>query len=116
MAKKVYKDLKKVKLMFEQKDTEKSEIVLALVDKAIFLEKVLKELKKKIEKEGTTTEMCQGSYTIVRENPALKSYNTTFKNYQTVMKQIADLIECEISNRKKDEKEDEFDRFCDEEC
>ena len=117
MASKNYKDLKKVKAMFKEIDTEKSEIVLSLVDKAIFLEDVLKELKQKVKQEGTTTQMCQGSYSIERENPALKSYNTTFKNYQAVMKQIADLVEHEISNNKRENKEeDEFDKFCDGKC
>ena len=50
--------------------------------------------------------MCQGAYSIDRENPALRSYNTSIKNYQSLIKQITELLP-------KDEKsiEDEFDEF-----
>lgn len=111
-----YKDLKKVKKMFEETKDEKSEIALSLIDKAIFLESTLKKLKDKIESDGVITEMCQGDYTIERENPALKSYNTTIKNFQATMKQITDLLENELEKNKKEDEIDDFDNFCDEEC
>lgn len=118
MAKKKieYKDLKKVKKMFEDTKNEKSEIALSLIDKAIFLEDTLMKLKEKVESDGVITTMCQGEYEIERENPALKSYNTTIKNYQTTMKQITDLVENELEKSKKEPEIDDFDNFCDEEC
>ena len=36
--------------------------------------------------------MCQGSYSINRSNPALKTYNTTIANYQKLMKQLVELL------------------------
>jgi hypothetical protein len=56
--------------------------------------------------------MCQGNYSIDRESPALKSYNTTIKNYQTLIKQITDLLPVET----KKDVGDEFDKFNDDEC
>jgi hypothetical protein len=41
-------------------------IAIALIDKAMFMEKTLKELEKQIETDGTITEMCQGS-TVLQE-------------------------------------------------
>ena len=53
---------------------------------------------KKVKKDGVVTEMCQGNYNIDRENPALKSYNTTIKNYQALIKQITDLLPNQNNN------------------
>ena len=53
--------------------------------------------------------MCQGSYDIDRENPALKSYNTTIKNYTSVIKQLNDMLPVEDNNPK----DDGFEKFGD---
>ena len=65
---------------------------LALIDKAEFMEKTLKELQAKIDSGGVITEMCQGSYNIERTNPALQGYNVTIKNYTSVIKQLNDML------------------------
>ena len=51
--------------------------------------------------------MCQGDYSIKRENPALRSYNTCVKNYQNIIKQITDLLPKEQSGNAPDD----FDEF-----
>lgn len=101
MAKKkvlAYEDLKKLKETFEKMDNDKSKLALSLLDEAYFCGDTLKKLKEKVEKDGVVTEMCQGNYNIDRENPALKSYNTTIKNYQALIKQITELLPNEIEN------------------
>lgn len=84
--------LDEIRKLFEAEDTSKNKLGLSLVDKAIFMEKTLGELQVKIEQNGVVTEMCQGSYTIERENPALKSYTSLIKNYNSIIKQIYDLL------------------------
>jgi hypothetical protein len=54
--------------------------------------------------------MCQGDYTIERENPALKSYNTTIKNYTAVIKQLNDMLPA----KEEKPKDDGFESFGDE--
>lgn len=81
-------------------------IAIALIDKAMFMEKTLKELEKQIETDGTITEMCQGSYSISRANPALQAYNNTMKNYTSVMKQLNDMLP-----KQEKVKDDGFDEF-----
>lgn len=101
MAKKkvlAYEDLKNLKQTFEKMDNDKSKLALSLLDEAYFCGNTLKKLKEKVEKDGVVTEMCQGNYNIDRENPALKSYNTTIKNYQALIKQITDLLPTENNN------------------
>lgn len=101
MAKKkvlAYEDLKTLKETFEKMDNDKSKLALSLLDEAYFCGDTLKKLKEKVEKDGVVTEMCQGDYNIDRENPALKSYNTTIKNYQALIKQITDLLPNQNNN------------------
>ena len=45
--------------------------------------------QEKIEKDGVVTEMCQGTYTIERENPALKSYTSLIKNYNSALNKLS---------------------------
>lgn len=105
MAKVNYKNLKSLENVFNSMGTEKAKLGLTLIEEANFLGTTLEALKKKIDADGVITEMCQGSYSINRENPALKSYNTSIKNYQSLIKQINDLLPNEVAI------EDEFDDF-----
>lgn len=95
MAKKKMADIKDLRKVFEEINDNKSKLALSLLDKAEFLEETLKILQTKVKLEGVVTEMCQGTYTIDRENPALKSYNTTIKNYSNVIKQLNDMLPTE---------------------
>ena len=52
--------------------------------------------------------MCQGEYSIDRENPALKSYNTTIKNYQALIKQITELLPNENESNRDDFDDDDL--------
>ena len=107
MAKKTA-DIKDLRKVFEAINDEKSKLALSLLDKAEFLEETLQELKARVKIDGVVTEMCQGDYTIERENPALKSYNTTVKNYTSVIKQLNDMLPTkEIVN------DDGFEKFGD---
>lgn len=100
-------ELKQIQKIFEQEDTSKNKLGLSLVDKAMFMEQTLAKLKEKIEQDGVVTIMCQGSYEIERENPALKSYTSLIKNYNSTIKQISDLLPVEAPK----EEEDAFESF-----
>lgn len=109
MAKKKISNIKELKNTFEQLDDDKSRLALSLLDKAEFLEDTLQELKTKVKLNGVVTEMCQGDYSIERENPALKSYNTTVKNYTSVIKQLNDML----PSKENQNKDDGFESFGD---
>ena len=108
MAKKKIADIKDLRKVFEKTNDNRSKLALSLLDKAEFMEDTLEELQIKVKLDGVVTEMCQGDYTIERENPALKSYNTTIKNYSSVVKQINDMLP--IENKPQD---DGFESFGD---
>lgn len=103
MAKAKIKDISILKDIFKSKDNV---LALLLLDKAEFMEKTLKELQTAVDKNGVVTEMCQGSYSIDRTNPALQAYNNTIKNYTSVIKQLNDMLP---KNDKP--KDDGFDNF-----
>lgn len=92
MAKKEISDIKELRGVFEKLNNNKSKMALNLLDKAEFMNKTLNDLEKKVNENGVVTIMSQGSYSIERENPALRSYNTTIKNYTSIVKQIVDLL------------------------
>lgn len=108
MPKKVIKldNLKDIEETFIQIGGNKAILGLKLLSEAMFCEKTLDNLKKQIEAEGTTSEMCQGAYSITRESPALRSYNTLIKNYQSLIKQINELLGEQISAKEKDDLEE----------
>lgn len=51
--------------------------------------------------------MPQGEYSILREHPALKSYNSMVQRYSGIIKQLTDLLPKEV----KVVEEDVFDDF-----
>lgn len=57
-----------------------------------FMKTTLQSLKKEIKERGVIVIMPQGNYDIERSNPAIASYNTMVKNYNSTIKQIYELI------------------------
>lgn len=112
MARRKKINLDKLREYFEKNDNEKSKLALSLINRAVFLNKTLDDLEKEINESGVITVMQQGDYEIERENPALKSYNTTIKNYTALIKQLFDMLPKSIGENEKDD----FDAFCEEEC
>lgn len=99
-------DVKTLKTLFDGLSDSKSKLAQNLLNKAEFLEKTLDKLKQKVEADGVIVEMCQGTYSIEREHPALRSYNTTIKNYSNIIKQLSDMLPKSEPNQT-----DGFDEF-----
>ena len=93
-------DLDSLRKTFETRTDDKSKLALDLLKRAEFMRTTLIALEDKVNSEGVVTEMSQGSYSIDRENPALRSYNTTIKNYTSVIKQIVDLLPAQENQSK----------------
>ncbi|WP_333638532.1 hypothetical protein [Tissierella praeacuta] len=92
------------------KDIEKNRRLSAkgLIEEAAFMRVTLTELKKSIDENGPIDEMPQGEYSILREHPALKSYNTMVQRYSSIIKQLTDLLPKEV---KVVEDDDGFQEF-----
>lgn len=90
------------------KDIEKSRRLSTngLVNEAAFMKVTLQELKDLINENGAIDVMPQGDYSILREHPALKSYNTMIQRYSAILKQLTDLLPKEVQKEVDDGFED----------
>ena len=86
-------DLKMIEETFKNIDENNiSSLGLSLVNEMKFMKTTLSKLKKEIKDNGVITTMDQGKYSIERANPAISSYNTMVKNYNSTIKQIYELL------------------------
>ncbi len=106
--KKRVNDLSKLEKVFSTIGGNKSKLALSLLSEAKFMKQTLAELQEDVNKNGVVTSMCQGRYDIERTNPALQAYNNTIKNYNSVIKQLSDLLPADM-----DDDDDGFERFGD---
>ena len=73
-------------------NAEVKELGLSLINELEFMNATLTNLKKEIEDKGVVVVMPQGKYDIERANPAIASYNTMVKNYNSTIKQLYELL------------------------
>ena len=73
-------------------NAEVKELGLSLINELKFMNATLTNLKKEIEEKGVVVVMPQGKYDIERANPAIASYNTMVKNYNSTIKQLYELL------------------------
>ncbi|WP_169976522.1 MULTISPECIES: hypothetical protein [unclassified Campylobacter] len=64
-----------------------------LVIELKFMNKTLKRLRDVVDNGEILEEFNQGKQSFIRENSALKSYNTTIQRYSLLYKQLIDLID-----------------------
>lgn len=85
-------NLSSLKKTLNEMDSDKAKLGLSLLSEIEFMSNTLSALKKDVNDNGVVTEMCQGAYNIQRANPSLQAYNVTIKNYNSLIKQLADLL------------------------
>ena len=92
----VSNETKRLSLIFKEVDSKKQRTVKGLIEEASFMKATLTELKEIIQVEGVIDEMSQGDYSIMREHPALKSYNATIQRYTTVTEKLLNLLQKDV--------------------
>lgn len=93
--------------IFKDIDKNKRLSAKGLIEEAAYMKATLKELKKSIDEDGPIDEMPQGDYSILREHPALKAYNTMVQRYTTVIDKLSGMLPKEVAK----ETSDGFDVF-----
>lgn len=88
----VTNEIKRLTDIFKEVDSKKQRTIKGLIEESAFMKTTLLELKEIIQNEGVINEMPQGEYSIMREHPALKSYNTTIQRYTTVTEKLLGLL------------------------
>lgn len=95
--------------IFKDLDPKKKNSLQGLIDEAAFMKATLFEIKELIDEFGVIDEMPQGEYSILREHPAFKSYNSMVQRYTTVTEKLFNLFPKE--ELKVAEKDDGFNDF-----
>ena len=104
----VNREINRLTKLSKDIDANKRLTAKGLIEEASFMKATLQELKEMIDKQGPVDEMPQGEYSILREHPALKSYNTMVQRYTNVINQLTNLHPKEEI---KQEVDDGFDDF-----
>lgn len=93
--------------IFKEIEKNKRLTTKGLIEEAAYMKATLKELKASIDESGPIDKMQQGDYSILREHPALKAYNTMVQRYTTVIKELINSLPKEQIK----ELSDGFDEF-----
>lgn len=94
--------------LFKDIDRNRRLTAKGLIEEAAYMKITLQELKVEIDKHGPIDEMPQGDYSILREHPALKSYNTMVQRYTNIIDKLTNLHPKEV---KVVEEDDGFSDF-----
>lgn len=85
-------NLDKVKAQIDKEENMNQAVAYDLLEELVFMKEAMEELKKTIQLHGATYIFKQGEQEYLKENPAMKSYNTTVTKYNATMKQLLSLI------------------------
>ena len=104
----VNREINRLTNLFKDIDANKRLTAKGLIEEASFMKATLQELKEMIDEQGPIDDMPQGEYSILREHPALKSYNTMVQRYTNIINQLTSLHPKEEIKKEVD---DCFDSF-----
>lgn len=90
--KEIKKEISRLNRIFKDLEKNKKSVAEGLVQEAAFMRVTLRELKDDINSNGAIDEMQQGEYSILRESPTVKTYNTMIQRYTTVCKELFSLL------------------------
>jgi len=85
------KEIKELKNITQEVDEDKKPYVDRLIKQAAFMNVTLEELQETINTDGATELFEQGAQKMLREHPAIKSYNTMIKNYTSIIKTLSEI-------------------------
>lgn len=104
----VNNEIKRLTRLFKDIEANRRLTSKGLIEEAAFMKATLQELKLEIDKHGPIDEMPQGEYSILREHPALKSYNTMVQRYTNIINQLNNLHPKEDMRKEVDDGFDDF--------
>ena len=104
----VNREINRLTNLFKDIDRNKRLTAKGLIEEAAYMRITLQELKVEIDKHGPIDEMSQGDYSILREHPALKSYNTMVQRYTNIIDKLTGLHPKEEAKKEVD---DGFEMF-----
>jgi hypothetical protein len=106
----ISKEVKRLNRIYKDIDKDKKAIIDGLINRAAYMRIALEDWEKDIIENGITEMFTQSEKTdpYERERPVARLYNTMNKNYQSIIKQLSDLLPKE---EKVGEEDDGFQDF-----
>jgi hypothetical protein len=104
----VNREIARLTKLFKDIDRNRRLTAKGLIEEAAYMKITLQELKVEIDTYGPIDEMPQGEYSILREHPALKAYNTMVQRYTNIIDKLTNLHPKEV---KVVEEDDGFNEF-----
>ena len=83
---------RKIKSFFKKMDLNKKKMLEPPIRQLAMMQVTLERLSEEINTGDIIEDFVQGAQKFRRENPALKAYNATIKNYTALYKQLVDLL------------------------
>ncbi len=104
----ITKEKNKLYKLFSTTNIEKKHIINRLIDRASFLLILSEDMECQIKDSDLTILTVNAYQSFTKSNPLLKDYRDTVKSYQTVLKQLCDLIknDSQMDNNESDELEE----------
>lgn len=105
----IRKEITRLNKIFSAKSDEEKQFLDSLIKRAAFMRCQLDDMEKDLNKNGFTEMFTQSANAppYSRERPIARMYNSLNKNYQTLMKQMADFVD----RSEKPAEDDGFDAF-----
>lgn len=107
--KKILDEQNRLKKLYTKIPLKKKKLMEGLIERAAYMRITLQEYEDDIDENGSVEPFTQSANCepYDRARPVAQLYNTMNKNYQSIMKQLADLLPVEVVAAKKDS----FDKF-----
>lgn len=85
-------NLDELKKQIEEERNINKPVAYDLLEELIFMKETMEELKATVKQHGATYIFTQGEQEYLKENPAMKAYNTTLTKYNVTYKQLLSLL------------------------
>ena len=106
----ISKEEKRLRRIYKNIGKDQKAIIDGLIQRAAYMRITLEEWEKDIDENGYIEMFTQSEKTdpYERERPVARLYNTMNKNYQSIIKQLTDLVPKEEPKKNEDDGFDEF--------
>lgn len=100
--KRINKEINRLKKIYKTIPSDKKELIKELINRASFLLILSQDMEKEIKEVNEFVVITTNSYQeFTKPNPLFKEYRDTVKSYQTIIKQLNDLVkDCDMSNKR----------------
>ena len=105
----IKKEEARLRRIYKNIDEDNKAIIDGLINRAAYMRVTLEDWEKDIDDNGFIEMFTQSEKTAPyeRERPVIRLYNTMNKNYQSIIKQLSDLV----PKYEPEQKDDGFDSF-----